>query len=101
MNIDALSSEAIADIARTFRERQLEERFAELGREKLYEDCTNTRYARYYIGCSYEDWLSNAVPEIPSWMSRDEFMELYGERLRDEYEAQRKQYSMDVSEEGE
>ena len=88
MNINDISAVEAEAIATQYRERQLERRFAEIGREKLYKDCTTVNYANSYSrGDSYDEWLEKAINVIPSWMSRDEFMELYGSRLRKEFDA--------------
>ena len=87
MSINDISAVAVEAIATQYRERQLERRFAEIGREKLYKDCTTVNYANSYSrGDSYDEWLEKAINVIPNWMSRDEFMELYGERLRKEFD---------------
>ena len=87
MSINDISAVEVEAIATQYRERQLERRFAEIGREKLYKDCTTVNYANSYSrGDSYDEWLEKAINVIPSWMSRDEFMELYGERLRKEFD---------------
>ena len=88
MSINDISAVEVEAIATQYRERQLERRFAEIGREKLYKDCTTVNYANSYSrGDSYDEWLEKAINVIPSWMSRDEFMELYGSRLRKEFDA--------------
>ena len=88
MNINDISAVEVEAIATQYRERQLERRFAEIGREKLYKDCTTVNYANSYSrGDSYDEWLEKAINVIPSWMSRDEFMELYGSSLRKEFDA--------------
>ena len=88
MSINDISAVEVETIATQYRERQLERRFAEIGREKLYKDCTTVNYANSYSrGDSYDEWLEKAINVIPSWMSRDEFMELYGSRLRKEFDA--------------
>ena len=87
MSINDISAVEVEAIATQYRERQLERRFAEIGREKLYKDCTTVNYANSYSrGDSYDEWLEKAINVIPNWMSRDEFMELYGERLRKEFD---------------
>ena len=87
MSINDISAVEVEAIATQYRERQLERRFAEIGREKLYKDCTSVNYANSYSrGDSYDEWMEKAINVIPSWMSRDEFMELYGERLRKEFD---------------
>ena len=86
MSINDISAVEVEAIATQYRERQLERRFAEIGREKLYKDCTTVNYANSYSrGDSYDEWLEKAINVIHNWMSRDEFMELYGERLRKEF----------------
>lgn len=88
MSINDISAAEVEAIATQYRERQLERRFAEIGREKLYKDCTTISYANSYSrGDSYDEWLEKAINVIPNWMSRDEFMELYGDRLRKEFDA--------------
>ena len=88
MSINDISAVEVEAIATQYRERQLERRFAEIGREKAYMDCTTVSYAnKYYKGDSYDEWLRMAIETIPSWMSRDEFMELYGSRLRKEFDS--------------
>lgn len=88
MSINDISAAEVEAIATQYRERQLERRFAEIGREKLYKDCTTVNYANSYSrGDSYDEWLEKAINVIPNWMSRDEFMELYGERLRKEFDS--------------
>lgn len=88
MSINEISAVEVEAIAAQYRERQLERRFAEIGREKLYKDCTTVNYANSYSrGDSYDEWLEKAINVIPNWMSRDEFMELYGERLRKEFDS--------------
>ena len=87
MSINDISAVEVEAIATQYRERQLERRFAEIGREKLYKDCTTVNYANSYSrGDSYDEWLEKPINVIPNWMSRDEFMELYGERLRKEFD---------------
>lgn len=88
MSINDISAVEVEAIATQYRERQLERRFAEIGKEELYKDCTTINYANSYSrGDSYDEWLEKAIEVIPSWMSRDEFMELYGSRLRKEFDA--------------
>lgn len=88
MSINDISAVEVEAIATQYRERQLERRFAEIGKEKAYKDCTTVNYANSYSrGDSYDEWLEKAIEVIPSWMSRDEFMELYGSRLRKEFDA--------------
>ena len=88
MSINESSAVEVEAIATQYRERQLERRFAEIGKEELYKDCTTVNYANSYSrGDSYDEWLEKAINVIPSWMSRDEFMELYGSRLRKEFDA--------------
>lgn len=88
MSINDISAVEVEAIATQYRERQLERRFAEIGKEELYKDCTTVNYANSYCrGDSYDEWLEKAINVIPSWMSRDEFMELYGSRLRKEFDA--------------
>ena len=88
MSINDISAVEVEAIATQYRERQLERRFAEIGKEKAYKDCTTINYANSYSrGDSYDEWLEKAIEVIPSWMSRDEFMELYGERLRKEFDS--------------
>ena len=88
MSINDISAAEVEAIATQYRERQLERRFAEIGKEELYKDCTTVNYANSYSrGDSYDEWLEKAINVIPNWMSRDEFMELYGERLRKEFDA--------------
>ena len=87
MSINDISAVEVEAIATQYRERQLERRFAEIGKEELYKDCTTVNYANSYCrGDSYDEWLEKAINAIPSWMSRDEFMELYGSRLRKEFD---------------
>ena len=87
MSINDISAVEVEAIATQYRERQLERRFAEIGKEELYKDCTTVNYANSYSrGDSYDEWLEKAINVIPNWMSRDEFMELYGERLRKEFD---------------
>ena len=88
MSINDISTVEVEAIATQYRERQLERRFAEIGKEKAYKDCTTINYANSYSrGDSYDEWLEKAIEVIPSWMSRDEFMEMYGDRLRKEFDA--------------
>ena len=88
MSINDISAVEAEAIATQYRERQLERRFAEIGKEELYKDCTTVNYANSYCrGDSYDEWLEKAINVIPNWMSRDEFMELYGDRLRKEFDA--------------
>ena len=88
MSINDISAVEVEAIATQYRERQLERRFAEIGREKAYMDCTTVSYANSYSrGDSYDEWLEKAINVIPNWMSRDEFMELYGSRLRKEFDS--------------
>ena len=88
MSINDISAVEAEAIATQYRERQLERRFAEIGKEELYKDCTTVKYANSYSrGDSYDEWLEKAINVIPNWMSRDEFMELYGSRLRKEFDA--------------
>ena len=88
MSINDISAAEIEAIATQYRDGQLERRFAEIGKEELYKDCTTVNYANSYSrGDSYDEWLEKAINVIPNWMSRDEFMELYGERLRKEFDA--------------
>ena len=88
MSINDISAVEVEAIATQYRERQLERRFAEIGREKAYKDCTTINYANSYSrGDSYDEWLEKAINVIPNWMSRDEFMELYGSRLRKEFDS--------------
>ena len=88
MSINDISAVEVEAIATQYRERQLERRFAEIGKEKAYKDCTTVNYANSYgRGDSYDEWLEKAINVIPSWMSRDEFMELYGRRLRKEFDS--------------
>ena len=88
MSINEMSAVEVEAIATQYREMQLERRFAEIGREKAYMDCATVSYAnKYYKGDSYDEWLEKAINAIPNWMSRDESMELYGERLRKEFDS--------------
>ena len=88
MSINDISAVEVEAIATQYRERQLERRFAEIGKEELYKDCTTVNYANSYSrGDSYDEWLEKAINVIPNWMSRDEFMELYGSRLRKEFDS--------------
>ena len=87
MSINDISAVEVEAIATQYRERQLERRFAEIGKEELYKDCTTVNYANSYCrGDTYDEWLEKASNVIPSWMSRDEFMELYNSRLRKEFD---------------
>ena len=98
MSINDISAVEVEAIATQYRERQLERRFAEIGKEKAYKDCTTVNYANSYSrGDSYDEWLEKAINVIPNWMSRDEFMELYGKRLRNEFDS----YMATESERGE
>lgn len=98
MSINDISAVEVEAIATQYRERQLERRFAEIGKEELYKDCTTVNYANSYSrGGSYDEWLEKAINVIPNWMSRDEFMELYGKRLRNEFDS----YMATESERGE
>ena len=88
MSINDISAVEVEAIATQYRERQMERRFAEIGKEELYKDCTTVNYANSYSrGKSYDEWLEKAINVIPNWMSRDEFMELYGECLRKEFDS--------------
>ena len=88
MSINDISAVEVEAIATQYRDRQLESRFAEIGKEELYKDCTTVNYANSYSrGDSYDEWLEKAINVIPNWMSRDEFVELYGERLRKEFDS--------------
>ena len=88
MSINDISGVEVEAGATMYRDGQLERRFAEIGKEELYKDCTTVKYANSYCrGDSYDEWLEKAINVIPSWMSRDEFMELYGDCLRKEFDA--------------
>lgn len=67
-------------------DEDMDERFCEVGREKVFKD--SLYIARKAGGMDFDEWCRKAVYRIPDWMSRDEYLAVFDDELRDEYERQ-------------
>lgn len=67
----------------------LKEKIYNFGVEKILDDCLLSYKNPYINGDgvidSFEDWISNAVYGLPDWMSKEDFINLFNDKLMEIY----------------
>lgn len=56
----------------------------EIGKKKLFNDCTY--FGLLDANLSYEEFVDKSIMNVPDWISKRDFIELFSNEFKEQYE---------------
>lgn len=56
----------------------------EIGKKKLFNDCTY--FGMISTDLSYEEFVSKSIMDVPDWISKRDFIQLFSKEFKEQYE---------------
>ena len=56
----------------------------EIGKKKLFKDCTY--FGMISTDLSYEEFVSKSIMDVPDWISKRDFIQLFSKEFKEQYE---------------
>lgn len=56
----------------------------EIGKKKLFNDCTY--FGMIGTELSYEEFVDKSIMNVPDWISKRDFIELFSKEFKEQYE---------------
>lgn len=69
--------------------KMYEDEIIEIGKKKLFNDCTY--FGMISTDLSYEEFIDKSIMNVPDWISKRDFIELFSKEFKEQYEQRQSQ----------